>query len=132
MFVEFLLITCSSKADQRATVPGCDSFSLITIITNRRLQLDDTCSTTTSTQSAPLRPRAGPWQLRVLFENRPALYFCIIIYLLMPIKHIFIDSVSKILFNFLRIANSQKFYVIMILIGNGKIAPLYMSIMLIP
>ena len=37
---------------------------------------------------------------RVLFENRQALYFCIIIYLLMPIKHIFIDSVSKILFKF--------------------------------
>ena len=33
---------------------------------------------------------------RVLFENRPALYFCIIIYLLLPMKCIFLDSVSKI------------------------------------
>ena len=101
------------------------------------------CPPSVSSIAPPLLPRLSapatekppegvPWEkktnLRVLFENRPALYFCNIIYLLLPIKYIFFDSVPKILFKRMKhggIQHTYKFFFIFLVITKIQCWPVF-------
>ena len=68
---------------------------------------------------------------RVLFENRPALYFCNYIFITAYIIYIFFNSVSKILYKTFMYW-SQRLYLIMILIMEILLHNVYKSYLRLP